>query len=96
MCKKWTKRIDGGYVKKGGIFECSYPDFVLSTFIVALELPGFLGDYTKRLENEGISRGSSEEGLYLGKKERIGDLETNRLFIEFSKALEVIDELYRY
>ena len=87
MCKKWAKRIDKGYVKKREIYECSYPDFTLSIFIVGLGLIEFCEEYEERLKVEGISRGSKEEGLYLGKKVTIGDFETNRLFLEFSKAL---------
>lgn len=63
--------------------ECSFPDFLISTFLIGLSIPDFLSEYIERLKEEGAERGSRREAIYLGRKIEKGGLETNRLFEEF-------------
>lgn len=73
----------GGYVRNKGINECSFPDLLLSTFVLGIAFVEYEVEYKERLKEEGFERGTRGEAIYLGRKIEKGGLEVNRLFEEF-------------
>jgi len=95
LCRKWSSRGGRGFIRNKAEESYSYPDFVIPIFVVGLSIEGFSSGYLDRLRNDGITRGTREEYLYLGRKMDWGEIETNRLFVEFSLALKVVLEVYQ-
>ena len=95
LCERFTLKPGGGYSYSRDK-RCTYPDFLPAYFAVSLSLEINDLGYTKRLEEASLTRGNKEEeASYLGEKIVYGDIETNRLFVEFLTGLQGILDRYK-
>ncbi|KAL6716772.1 hypothetical protein ACLMJK_006340 [Lecanora helva] len=94
LCQKWSRGTGTSkFQRDKSKNECSYPDFALSTFIIARKVYEFSENYNKRLKEANLTRNFGEELRYLGKRVEIGEIETNRLFIEIIHGVKVFIDL---
>ena len=95
LCRKWTS-IGGprNYRRDYREKDCSYPDFTLGFFLASHNDFNYNVTYSERLKEEEIDESDLDSILkYLGKKIDIGDIETNRLFLELTLGLRPFLEL---
>ena len=93
LCEKWVQK-KGDVTWSSTSRECSYPDIILSIFVVALSHSIFQQQYSDRLQSVGISTSEygdiNSEIRYLGESIEWADIEVSRLFEVFTQAFEAI------
>jgi hypothetical protein len=85
LCQKW--QLDDQNTLRQSKKDCSYPDFLVSTLVVGLEIDSFQELLGRNMRDKDFQLGDTQvEAQYLGQVTKWEEIDYNFLFLEFNNA----------